>query len=87
MLNRIIFIGLLFMQVAFAAGGLGKAEEIATELQTLLSTLAVVVVAIAFMVVGYKMIFKGAHFTDVLVIFIGALIIGGALEIAALLVS
>jgi len=87
MLDRILFISLLLIQVAFAAGGFGKAEEIATDVQTTLHTLAVVVVAIAFMIVGYRMIFQGARFVDVLLIFIGGIIIGASLELAAMVVE
>lgn len=88
--NKIINFGFwlaVLTQQVLAIGGLDKAEEIATDLQTGLHTMAAVVVAIAFMFVGFKMIFQGARFTDVAIVFIGGIVIGSAIELAAFIVG
>lgn len=74
---------LLMVEPAFAAG-LTKVTGFISTIQTLLQGLGAVVVSIAVMWVGYKMLFRGAAFSDVSQVLVGGILIGAAVEIAAL---
>ncbi len=68
------------------AQGLGSVNTFMSTVITLLKGAGVLIVTIAIMWCGYKMIFKGASFSEVAMIFVGGLLIGGAATIAAYLV-
>lgn len=61
-----------------------KATSLITNIQSWLRTISVVVVTIAILVAGYKIIFQGQTFREVAPILVGGIIIGAAAEIAKL---
>lgn len=72
---------------AFAqSGGLAEVNDFLETVVDLLQGAGVLIVTVAIMWCGYKMIFKGASFSEVAVIFVGGLLIGGASYIASFLV-
>lgn len=68
------------------AGGLDGVNTFLDQVAAILKGAGVIIVTIALMWCGYKMLFKGASFSDVATIFIGGLLIGGASFIASYLV-
>ena len=85
---KIIFQMLLLMTAIgtlASAGGLGDIEKPLNEVKDALLALAVVIVTLAFIYVGFMMIFRGAEWTDVARIFVGAMLIAGASALATLL--
>lgn len=88
-LPRWITFGSYVVAILFAlidpafAGGFDKVTENATNIQTLLKGIAIVVVTIAIMIAGYKIAFSGARLQDVAGILIGGTLIGGASALAA----
>ncbi len=77
--------GLLFAEPAFAQG-LSSVNTFMTTVINLLRGAGVLIVTIAIMWCGYKMLFKGASFSEVAMIFVGGLLIGGAATIASYLI-
>jgi len=85
---KIIFQMLLLMTAIgtlASAGGLGDIEAPLNAFKDALLALAVVIVTLAFIYVGFMMIFRGAEWTDVARIFVGAMLIAGASALATLL--
>ncbi|MDL1957388.1 MAG: TrbC/VirB2 family protein [Candidatus Desulfofervidus auxilii] len=72
--------------LASAAGGLADIETPLTTLKGDLLAIAVIVVTLAFIYVGFMMIFRGADWNDVARIFVGAMLIAGASALATLLI-
>jgi type IV secretion system protein VirB2 len=66
---------------------LQKGNQALNMVQTWLLGIAGVLCTIAFMFVGFRMMFNAAQFKDVAPVFWGAVIVGGAAGIAALLLS
>lgn len=64
------------------AGGLGKITTTFTELQTVMLALGVIVMTIAIMWAGYKMMFQHARWGDIAYIVIGGILVGGAVAFA-----
>ena len=77
--------GLFFAEPAFAQG-LSSVNTFMTTVINLLRGAGVLIVTIAIMWCGYKMLFKGASFSEVAMIFVGGLLIGGAATIASYLI-
>ncbi len=69
------------------AQGLGSVNTFLDTVVSLLKGAGVVIVTIAIMWCGYKMIFKGASFSEVALIFVGGLLIGASATIAGYLVK
>jgi type IV secretion system protein VirB2 len=84
--NLAILAVLVFLCSHPAMAQIEAATSVMNMLKTTLVAVAVVVVTCAIMWAGFKMIFQAAGFKDVANIFIGAIFIGGAAAIAALLV-
>ena len=73
---------------AFAAGGSGTTvNSLFDQILTILQGLSVVVVTIAIIWAGYKVLFKGAALMEVAGPLMGAILIGAAPWIAELLVG
>ena len=70
-----------------SAGGLGDIEKPLKAFKDALLAIAVVVVTLAFIYVGFMMIFRGAGWEDVARIFMGAMLIAGASALASLLLD
>lgn len=82
-------LALVVMAVVLATPALAQVAQVNTTLTTIKSILtgvSVVVVTIAIMWAGFKMIFQHAKFGDIANIFIGAMLIGGAAGIAGVLI-
>lgn len=67
-------------------GSTGRVTGIVQNFQTILYSCSVLIVTIAFIWVGYKMIFQHAKWGEVAHIVIGGLIIGGAASFAGWLI-
>jgi len=72
---------------AACAQGLSKVNTLLQNVLTLLQGASAVIVAIAVIMVGYRMIFQHARWSEVSNIVIGALFIGAASSIASWLLS
>jgi type IV secretory pathway VirB2 component (pilin) len=82
----VVFALALITQAAMAQG-LDKVNVFLENIETLLHGIAITVVTIAIMWAGYKFLFKHAGAEEVGRILAGGLLIGGAAEIAAWLLS
>lgn len=67
---------------AGAGGGFQPLTTTATNVEAALVAIGLIVLTIAIMVAGYKMVFSGARFGDVAYILIGGTFIGGATTLA-----
>lgn len=76
----------LFAQAAFAAGGLGGAETFLNNISTWLKALAGIVLTIALIVAGYKIMWGGSTVREVAPVVIGGIVIGSATYIAGLVI-
>lgn len=85
-LAMLVLVGTLCFAEPAYAQGLSTVNTFMTTVVNLLRGAGVLIVTIAIMWVGYKMLFKGASFSEVATIFVGALLIGGAATIASYLV-
>ncbi|WP_434779722.1 TrbC/VirB2 family protein [Neisseria sp. Ec49-e6-T10] len=77
-------------EMAYAQGGGGAQNEVQgffQNIEGLLSIASISVVTIAFIWVGYKLAFGGSRFIDVAPVLFGALLVGGALEFAKMIVG
>lgn len=77
---------LAFFAGPAAAEGLDSVNTFLDTVVDLLTGAGVLIVTVAIMWCGYKMIFKGASFSEVAMIFVGGLLIGGAATIAGYLI-
>ena len=73
--------------VAPAFAGLPNLNSTLSNITSIFTGAAVAVVTLATMWVGYKTLWAGAHWQDISKVVIGAVIIGGASAIGALLTS
>lgn len=83
-----IYLGLGVMLTADAAfaDGFGKAKNLLTKIQNGLHGLALVIITVAFLWVGYRVMWLGDTVRDCSKVIIGAIIVASASEIAALLI-
>ncbi|NVE00155.1 TrbC/VirB2 family protein [Massilia sp. BJB1822] len=80
---------LLLSQPVLAGGGSGL-ERGTTVLNTIakwMTGLGLVIVTIALMVVGFRMVFQAAEWKDVAPVFWGGVLIGGAGTLASLFIT
>lgn len=87
MMSAVTYLALIAVEPAFATGGLSKVNTFVQNVSVVLSGASIAVVTIAIMWAGYKFLFKHADITEVGKILGGGLVIGGAGEIAAYLLS
>jgi type IV secretion system protein VirB2 len=84
----IFMLAILFSDTVFAqaatTGSFGNIEVMASKISDLLKTLSIVVITIAFCFVGYQVAFANKRFADVMPVVVGAIIVGGALQLATL---
>ncbi|HET9239208.1 MAG TPA: TrbC/VirB2 family protein [Oligoflexus sp.] len=89
-LSLLTFVACLTLMMAspvFAQGGLQKVNTFVQNVLLVLRGISISVVTIAIMWAGYKFLFKHAEITEVGKILGGGLLIGGAAELAAYLLS
>ncbi|MDD0855528.1 TrbC/VirB2 family protein [Campylobacter magnus] len=79
----------ILTNVALAAGGGGidKVNDFMQNLSTALYGIGAVVLTIAFMWAGFKVMFQGQTLREVAPVFIGGVIVGSASAIAAYIIS
>lgn len=82
-----VLLGLLAMSGLADAQILGNTTGVLGELRDALRSIGVVVVTIAVMFVGFRMVFQAAQWKDVAPIFWGGVLIGGAAGIAGSVLS
>lgn len=76
------------MQAHAAVGGtVSNIGSIFDGILEILNAISIAVIAIAFVFVGYQVAFNNKRFTDVMPIFIGALIVGAALQLSTFLIG
>lgn len=80
-------LALFAVEPAFAAGGLDKVDTFAENVLSVLRGVSITVVTIAIMWAGYKFLFKHADAMECMKILGGGLLIGGAAELAAYLLT
>lgn len=88
--NAFVFAALVGVALLAAPGAAFAQAEVTTLLTKVVDWLkagGLIVVTLAIMWVGYKILFAGARFADVAYIFIGALFIGSAATIAGWMMS
>lgn len=88
-ISMLILMSLSFCSQAFAAGGSGTdgVYSMFNQILTVLQGLSIVVVTIAFIWAGYKVLFKGANVMEVGGPLLGAVLIGAAPWLADLLLA
>lgn len=69
------------------AGGLEGGKKVLAAVSEWMTGIGLVIVTIALMVVGFRMVFQAAEWKDVAPVFWGGVLIGGASGIAGLFVS
>ena len=77
----------ILANVALAAGGIDKVNTFMENLSTALYGIGAVVLTIAFMWAGFKVMFQGQTLREVAPVFIGGVIVGSASAIAAYIIS
>lgn len=82
-----VAMGLLFVTQPAMAAGLDDIKGFLTEVHTALKGVGVIVVTIAFVIAGYKIIFGGQTVREVAPIVIGGLVIGAASYLAGLIIK
>ena len=70
-----------------AGGGIDKINDFMQNLSTALYGIGAVVLTIAFMWAGFKVMFQGQTLREVAPVFIGGVIVGSASAIAAYIIS
>ena len=75
------------MALAAAGGGIDKVNDFMQNLSTALYGIGAVVLTIAFMWAGFKVMFQGQTLREVAPVFIGGVIVGSASAIAAYIIS
>lgn len=83
----LILLVLVQAEVYGASGGLQKVSTFLDHIKTILTAISIVTVTIAFLWVGYKVLFGGQTLRELSPVIIGAVIIASAAEAAALLMS
>ena len=78
---------MVLVNVVFAAGGLDKVNTFMEHLSTALYGVGAVVLTIAFMWAGFKIMFQGQTLREVAPVFIGGILVGAASSIAAYIIS
>ncbi|OBV30140.1 conjugal transfer protein TraC [Helicobacter sp. CLO-3] len=78
---------LLLPSFAFAAGGLDKVNSLMSVVSTALYAVGVVVLTIAIMWAGFKIMFQGQTLREVAPPLLGGILVGAASGIAGLLIS
>ena len=75
------------MALAAVGGGIDKVNDFMQNLSTALYGIGAVVLTIAFMWAGFKVMFQGQTLREVAPVFIGGVIVGSASAIAAYIIS
>ena len=75
------------MALAAGGGGIDKVNDFMQNLSTALYGIGAVVLTIAFMWAGFKVMFQGQTLREVAPVFIGGVIVGSASAIAAYLIN
>lgn len=83
-LQSLIFVALI-PTLSFAGTGLDKVDTFLENVSNWLSNAGVVILTIAIMVAGYKVIFGGRTVQEVTPIVLGGILVGGASFIAGML--
>ncbi|AAW88280.1 attachment mediating protein VirB2-like protein (plasmid) [Aliivibrio fischeri ES114] len=83
----VVLVFALFPELAHASGGLNKVNDFMEDLAKILRGASIVTVTVALMWIGYKYQFTDWDIREFGRILMGALLIGGAAEIARYFVS
>ncbi|NDJ28077.1 conjugal transfer protein TraC [Campylobacter sp. MIT 12-8780] len=78
---------MLLPSLSFAAGGIDKVNTFLQNISTALYAIGAIVLTIAFMWAGFKIMFQGQTLQQVAPTFIGGVIVGCASAIAGYIIS
>lgn len=70
-----------------AGGGLQRGTQVLNAISTWMTGIGIVIVTIALMFVGFRMVFQAAEWKDVAPVFWGGILIGGASAFASLFIT
>lgn len=85
--KSVALVPIFFMAIEPAFANFTKANNLLSQIETGLKGFSLVVVTIAILVAGYKIIFQGQTFREVAPILIGGIVIGSASTIALIFVA
>lgn len=86
-MQRALVLLLASSTLSFAAGGIDKVNTFLQNLSTALYGIGAVVLTIAFMWAGFKIMFQGQTLREVAPVFIGGVLVGAASAIAGYIIS
>lgn len=86
-IKNIVVFGLMNPLFLFGAGGIDKVNSFLENLSTALYGIGAVVLTIAFMWAGFKIMFQGQTLREVAPVFIGGVLVGAASAIAGYIIS
>lgn len=86
-MQRALILLLASSTLSFAAGGIDKVNTFLQNLSTALYGIGAVVLTIAFMWAGFKIMFQGQTLREVAPVFIGGVLVGAASAIAGYIIS
>jgi len=86
-LSLLLLLGVVIAQPAFAAGGLSGVDNTLETIKGWLLGIGVVVCTLAFIWLGFKMMYQNIPFTEVSRVFGGALFVGCSATIASLVLG
>lgn len=78
---------ILLSTTLFAAGGIDKVNSFLENLSVALYAIGAIVLTIAFMWAGFKIMFQGQTLREVAPVFIGGVLVGSASAIAGYIIS
>ncbi|OCR84572.1 TrbC/VirB2 family protein [Campylobacter fetus] len=88
MKKAFFLIGVLLINTfSFAAGGIDKVNTLAENIQIALLTAGVSILSIAIIIAGYKVMFQGQGFREVMPTLVGGVLIGSATAIAGFIMN
>lgn len=85
--SHLTFFLLLAAAGAATAGGLERGTTVLTTVAEWMKNIGVLIVTIALMVVGFRMVFQAAEWKDVAPVFWGGVLIGSATALASMFVG
>ena len=86
-IKNIVALLLMSPLFLFGAGGIDKVNSFLENLSTALYGIGTVVLTIAFMWAGFKIMFQGQTLREVAPVFIGGVLVGAASAIAGYIIS
>ncbi|EAJ1255044.1 conjugal transfer protein TraC [Campylobacter lari] len=87
MKTKLLSLILFSPMIVFGAGGIDKVNTFMENLSTALYAVGAIVLTIAFMWAGFKIMFQGQTLREVAPVFIGGVLVGSASALAGYIIS